>query len=237
VDSAATGGTGGGLGEAGPPPIPSERIASERITSSERPRRRPRGRLALVVLAASLVSFVAGVSLADLVSVPGPGWRSAATVASERDLALVALLEGIVASEGIMLAFNDDVAERLDGVTEEAVALAAIASAAADGADGLRTARPGLVEPSQDGVVDDVRTAYVPHLDAWIDYLAALAEEPRLLFTRDEQQPYLLMINATAEDFADALEDLLAGDPAPRVAELAERILDEGFRSERDADV
>ena len=232
MDSAGTGGTGGSLGEAGPPPIPYERI-----TASEGPRRRSRGRLVLVALAAGLVGFVAGVSLAGIVPLPGLDGRSAATVTSERDAALVGLLEGIVASEGLMLAFNDDVAERLDGVTEEAVAFAAIASAAADGADGLRTARPGLVEPSQDGVVDDVRTAYIPHLDAWIDYLAALAEEPRLLFTREEQQPYLLMINATAEDFADALEDLLAGDPAPRVAELAERILDEGFRSERDADV
>jgi hypothetical protein len=75
-------------------------------------------------------------------------------------------------------------------------------------------------------------SAYLPHLDSWIDYLAAVAEEPALLFSRDEQQPYILRINATAEAFAVwRSRTLLADGPLhPSIADLAERILDDGFR-------
>jgi hypothetical protein len=175
--------------------------------------------------------------LSDIVDVPELGWRGAGAQQSDRDVELVALLEGVVDSESIMLAFNDDVAAQLEGATDEATALAAIGAAAADGADGLRAARPGLIEPMGDRVVDDVRSVYVPHLDSWIDYLAAVAKRPELLFTRDDQQPYILRINATAEAFADSLEALIDTGPSPEVVALAERILDEGFRSERQADV
>jgi hypothetical protein len=106
-----------------------------------------------------------------------------------------------------MLAFNDRVADELEGATDEAAALAAIAAAAAAGADGLRAERPVLVAPLGDRVVDGVRDVYVPHLDSWIDYLAALEQGPGLLFTRDDQQPYLLRINATAAAFADACNE------------------------------
>jgi hypothetical protein len=189
-------------------------------------------RIALVV---GIVGLVAGLGFAATVSAPDLPWRGSTVTQSERDAALVELLEGIVASESIMLRFNDEVGERLDGVTDESTALRGIAEAAAAGAEGLRAARPSLVAQSGDGAVDDVRTAYVPHLDSWIEYLAALAERPVLLFSRDDQQPYLLLINATAEAFAESLELLLADDPSPAVAELAERILDDGFRSEREA--
>jgi hypothetical protein len=193
--------------------------------------------LPVTVLASALIGFVVGLAVAEVATLPELSWRGSTAEQNERDAALLELLEAIVASEGIMLAFNDEVVERLDGVTDEAVALAAIASAAADGADGLRDARPGLLDLTGDRTVDDVRSVYIPHLDSWIDYLAALAERPALLFTSDEQQPYLLLINATAEAFADGLEALIATDPSPAVAELAERILEDGFRSERDADV
>jgi len=194
-------------------------------------------RLASIVLVSIAVGFAAGLTLADVVTVPELPWRSAAPSADERDAALVALLEGIVASERIMLAFNDDVAAGLDGVTEEDVALAAIASAASGGAEGLRAARPDLLERTGDQVVDDIRDVYVPHLDAWIDYFVALSERPALFFTRDEQQPFLLLINSTAEAFADELEELLDTGPSTEVAELADRILEDGFRSERGADL
>ena len=87
-----------------------------------------------------------------------------------------------------------------------------------------------MVEQRGHPAIDDVRTAYLPHFDAWIDYLSALAERPELLFADEEQQPFLLDINATAADFSDALEALLASDPVAEVAQLAERILDDGFR-------
>jgi hypothetical protein len=189
------------------------------------------------VLGAAAVGFVAGFVLSEIVEVPELPWRDAVAAPSEREVELVMLLEGIVASEDIMLAFNDRVAEELEGATDEAAVLAAISAAAGVGADGLRAARPVLVAPAGDRVVDDVRDVYVPHLDSWIDYLAALAQRPGLLFTQDDQQPYLLRINATAEAFADALEELLSTAPSPEVVGLAEGILDAGFRSEREADV
>ena len=219
-----------------PPPPPPPPSAHGAATASPRPRR-SRARTVLTVLVSFLVGFVAGSGLSDVLEVPELPWRSAAAVQSERDAGLVDLLEGIVVSESIMLAFNDRVADELEGATDEAAALAAIAAAAAAGADGLRAERPVLVAPLGDRVVDGVRDVYVPHLDSWIDYLAALEQGPGLLFTRDDQQPYLLRINATAEAFADALEELLSADPSPEVAGLAEGILDAGFRSEREADV
>jgi hypothetical protein len=202
-------------------------------------RRQRRVPLPLTILLAAVIGFVVGIASADVVPLPELPWRAAPAPAEQtvRDAALVELLEGIIASESIMLTFNDEVSERLEGATDEAVALAAIASAASEGAAGLRAARPGLLERTGDQVVDDVRSVYVPHLDSWIDYLAALAERPGLLFTRDEQQPFLLLINSTAEAFADELEALIASGPSVEVAELAERILDDGFRSEREADI
>jgi len=182
-----------------------------------------------------VVGFIAG--LAVDVELPDLPLVGSASSQGEREAALVTLLEDIVASEGIMLVFNDELTDLFDGAPDMGVAAGSIASAAEDGADGLRSMRPGLVAPAGDRAVDDVRSAYIPHLDSWIDYLSALAVSPELLFSPADQQPYLLLINSTAEAFADALEALLATDPPEEVVELAERILDEGFRSERDAEV
>jgi hypothetical protein len=233
------------MDEPGPPPLPAERpsdrpapsAGAEAVVAPTGERRRRRTRLPLIVLLSAAVGFALGLASADLVSSPELPWSGSPAGPSVRDAALVELLEGIVASESIMLAFNDEVAERLDGVTDQAVGLDAISSAAADGAAGLRAARPALLEETGDRAVDDVRSAYIPHLDSWVDYLDALAEQPLLLFTRDEQQPFLLLINSTAEAFADELEALIATGPSPAVVELAERILEAGFRSEREADI
>ena len=227
-----------GLGEDGPPPPPPADVLVGRAVGSGR---RSKGRPVRIALVVGIVGLVAGLGFAATVSAPDLPWRGSTVTQSERDAALVELLEGIVASESIMLRFNDEVAERLANSTGEtqalleAEALRGVAEVAAAGAEGLRAARPSLVAQTGDGAVDDVRTAYVPHLDSWIEYLAALAERPLLLFYADDQQPYLLLINATAEAFAESLELLLADGPSPAVAELAERILDDGFRSEREA--
>ena len=189
-----------------------------------------RGRLALLMLVAAAIGFVAGLAAPDSLNLPGALGRDPSVAASERDAGLVVLLELITRTEGEMLAFNDAVGERLRDAEGQEEAFAAIADAAAEASDGLTVLRPTVVEQSGHPSIDDVRTAYLPHLDSWIDYLTAVAERPALLFTDGEQQPYLLLINATAAEFADALEALLATDPAPEVAELAERILDDGFR-------
>ncbi len=211
----------GGIRRRAPVPAPSAPGPSVE-------RRQRRVPFPLTILLAAVIGFVVGIASADVVPLPELPWRGALAPAEQtvRDAALVELLEGMIASVSIMLALNDEVSERLGRATDEAVALAAFDSVASEGADGLCAARPGPLERTGDKVVDEVRSVYVPHRDAWIDYLAALA-----------QRPGLLLINSTAEAFADELEALIASGPSEEVAELAERILDDGFRSEREVDI
>jgi len=189
-----------------------------------------RSRAALLVGLAAAVGFLAGLAAPGSVSLPGGLLPDASVAAAERDAGLVTLLELITRTEGEMLAFNDGVGERIREAAGEEEALEAIAAAAAEAADSLAALRPAVVDQTGHPAIDDMRTAYLPHLDSWIDYLAAIAEQPRLLFAVEEQQPFLLLINATAADFSDALMALLASEPAQEVVDLAERILDEGFR-------
>lgn len=237
---------GQGLGpdeapELGPPPAPGTRwdIDPDRSTVATAPvveRRRGRrtgavvGVVALVLLAAG-GGFAGGLAASDRMAVPEL-LRDRALADAEREADMIGLLEDVIRTERVMLAFNDELARRLEGVQDEQTAWGLVAGAAAEGVGGLTALRPFILERAAGGRVEGVRTAYVPHLDAWIDYLAALAERPELLFTDEEQQPYLLLINATAEDFGDALEELLATGATAEVAALAEGILDDGFRSE-----
>ena len=222
------------VSEVGPPPAPGTRWDVGPDTASvARPRRR-RGAAVLVgvlVVVAAGGGFVGGLAASDRIVVPEV-LRDRAVADAEREADMIGLLEDIIRTEGVMLAFNEEVAQELEGAQDEASARAAIAAAAARGAGGLSALRPLILERPAGGRVEGVRIVYVPHLDAWVEYLAALAERPELLFADEEQQPYLLLINATAEDFGDVLEELVATGPTERVTELAERILDEGFRTE-----
>lgn len=222
-------------GESGPPPLPFGATGERVPTIAPAARPRGRGRRAAVVAVALLLvagaGFVGGLATSDRIDVPGP-LRDRAALEAERDVELVGLLEEIVRTEGVMLTFNEVVGERIGRSSSEAEALAAVAEAAASGVGGLEALRPLIVDRTDGGWVDDVRTAYLPHLDSWIEYLAALAAEPAVLFDRDDQQPYILRINATADVFRLALEELLTAGPSARAGELAERILDDGFRTE-----
>jgi hypothetical protein len=222
--------------EPGPPPAPAGDLASSGSSVTVAPARRRRSPLGAAVMLVALVvaaggGFVGGLYASDRIAVPEV-LRDRAVVEAEQDAALVALLEDIIRTEGVMLAFNEAVGERIEGLDDRDAALAIVAEEASASVGGLRSLRPIVVDRTGGARVDEVRTVYLPHLDSWIDYLAALAEEPGLLFTRDEQQPYILLINATADAFRIALEDLIEAGPSARAAELAERILDDGFRSE-----
>ena len=215
-----------------PPPTPFERPVT--APPGEPPVRRDRRRrtfpIALLMLVAAGVGFVAGLAAPLTLTLPGGLVSGPSVDGGERDVGLIELLETVIRTEGEMLTFNDAVAELLGDVQDDETAFAGIAAAAAFASDELTELRPVVVEQRGHPAVDDIRTAYLPHLDAWIDYLSALAERPRMLFADEEQQPFLLDINATAADFSDALEALLASDPVAEVAQLAERILDDGFR-------
>ena len=220
--------------EAGPPPAPGTRRDPPPEVTAVAPRRR-RWRVVALSLALTLLGagggFVGGLAASDRMVVPAL-LRDGAVVEAEREDALIALLEHVVRTERVMLDFNSDLEDRLAEAPDEVGALSEVVAAAARGVGGLEALRPSLLGPPAGGRVEDVRRAYLPHLDAWIDHLAALVEQPDLLFSDDGQRPSLLLINATAEVFGDELEGLLASGATGRVAELAERILDDGFRSE-----
>jgi hypothetical protein len=152
------------------------------------------------------------------------------TSASQREAALLELLDGIERSESAMETFNDDVSAALaEGATAEA-AFNAVVVIARTGVEALSAVRAELVPTTGDATVDAVREAYLPHLDSWVDFMGAVAERPDILFDRDAQQPYLLLINATATTFREATEAMIATEPGEAVVELAEMILDRGFR-------
>ena len=222
-------------GEPEPPPNPVESApraadAVDAGPASPPPRRsRPIGR-AVVAVTALAAAFVAGVFATE--QGLGRATGGGSTVADDDATAIVLLLEDVVRTEGVMLTFNDVVGEGLEGARAEEEALAIVARAAAAGAGGLEALRPIIVERDGGAPVEGVRTAYLPHLDAWVDYLAALAIDPTLLFDRDGQQPFILLINATADEFRISLETLLAEGTSDRAAALAERILDDGFRTD-----
>ena len=162
----------------------------------------------------------------------------AGTSASQRQAALLELLDGIDRSELVMEAFNDGVGTAFAEAATRDDALSAAADAARTGVDALRAVRTELVPSAGDGTVDAVREAYLPHLDSWVDYLSAVADRPELLFDSTDQQPFLLLINATATTFREATEVMIATEPDEDVVELAELILDRGFRGfEGEADL
>jgi hypothetical protein len=210
-----------------PPPTPYERSGeSPGGRSGQRPSRR---RLRSVVVL--LVVVAVGLGIWSERREGGRADQRAATTEQRRDSALLQLFEDIERSEGEMLGFYDRLSEELgDPAFTRAQVLDVIAAAATDAVDELRDVRARIVPLAEDSVVDDVRAAYLPHLDSWIDYLAAVAEDPELELDRERAAPFMLLINSTARTFRVATERMLETGPSEDVARLADEILEEGFR-------
>jgi len=216
-----------------PPPTPFEReVAGDGRAigapgvAPQRPRRGRRIALLATVL------LVAAVAVGGWLELRDGGWAEQRSAAGERsrDEALLTLFEDIERSEGTMLGYYDRLREELDPTMGPDAVRRVIAAAAVDAAGSLREIRARIVPLTGDAVVDDVRAAYLPHLDSWVDYLEAVADEPELEIDRDRAAPYTLVINATAREFRVATEAMLETGPSEAVRELAEAILDEGFR-------
>jgi hypothetical protein len=220
-------GPAGPAGPGGPVHAPAgvaaERAAGRRIT--------PAGIVVGVVIGLAL-----GIPLGAAVPSPwgaaGDGRAAAGTDRSgPRDAALVTLLEDVDRAERVMLAYDDAASRAFLGFEADPVTtLAAVAEAASEAVGALGSLRDRFVAPSGEATVEAVRAAYLPHLDSWAAYLGAVATDPGVVLDEGRRQPLVLVINATAAVFADALEDLIATAPAPEVAALAARILDQGFR-------
>jgi len=193
------------------------------------PRRSGRGRR--VALLASLLLVVA-VAVGGWLELRDGGWAEQRSAAGERarDDALLTLFEEIEQSEGAMLGYYGRLREELDPTMGSDEVRVVTAAAAVDAAASLREIRARIVPLTGDGVVDDVRAAYLPHLDSWVDYLDAVADAPDLEFDRERAAPFTLVINTTANGFRVAAEVMLETGPSEAVRQLAEAILDEGFR-------
>lgn len=153
----------------------------------------------------------------------------AATVDAHRELFLL-----IDESERAMIDFIlgvPDTTEPLDDTQREEVA--ALGEDAASQLRELRariedTDAPGRSSPG----VTAVREAYLAHLGDWIDWTAAVGDDPGLV-TGDGSGPYDEAINDSAAAFVAAVEDAL-GDRSQLpddLADLVDLVIERGFSS------
>jgi hypothetical protein len=145
------------------------------------------------------------------------------------------LLVDIDASERTMLDFQEGLADVLaaPGAADERLERAS-ATAGASRAE-LLAVRERLTDGLDDAGADRVRELYVEHLDSWAEYLEAVEEDALVL--AEDDTAYTVVINATADAFARALETELPDDIDREVERFAEGILDRGFRGFGQAEV
>jgi hypothetical protein len=152
-----------------------------------------------------------------------------------REAALLQLLADVDVAEQAMLGFNAAVSSLLPGGIDRDdvrdAELLGVAAAAAEAMAQLDAPRRRIVAQRGDRALDEVRAAYLPHLDAWVEHLELLSDTPEAMLDGDLLQPSILLISATAVVFKEALEQLIVEAPWPEVIGSAERILDQGFRS------
>jgi hypothetical protein len=155
------------------------------------------------------------------------------------DAIFAELLLDIDASELAMLGFQDEISAAFrDHSGQDATELLlALSAAGASSADELEAAREVLEQPVADVRAEAVREVYLDHLDSWLRYMQAVADDPTIFAPERDSARYTLSINASAEAFARSLEDQLPDDVDPEVALMAEQLLDRGFRPSGDADV
>lgn len=150
------------------------------------------------------------------------------------DAALLAVLDDVDAGELAMLGFDDAAGAAFADATTEEEAVEGVGAAAGDAVAALGVVRDRIATPVPVPAAETVRAAYLPHLDAWIAYLAAVADDPTVL-AGDDAEPFILRINATAGVFAAALEEVVAAGVGPDVAAAATAILERGFPAQGDA--
>lgn len=220
-----------------PPPTPFERAADP--GPAPEPRRRRLGRVLLVAAAVALVAT--GALLLDARTGPvadgGSTGAADATADATADAALLELLVAVDAAELVMLDFDAAARAAFEDATSEEEVLDLVTAAADAAVTELRSARDGFDDPLPDAAADDVRAAYLPHLDAWIAYLAAVAADPGVLLGAGEEEALILRINATAGVFVAALEDAVAAGVGGEVEAAARAIIERGFPDEEDADL
>lgn len=214
-----------------PPPTPFERRAA--VPAPPAPPRRRRG--AVLAAAAAVLLIAGGAALLTAREDAAPPADDAAPATDAGvDAALLALLSDVDAGELAMLGFDEAAGEAFAAAGSEEEALRGVGAAAAAAVADLEDVRARIDAPRSVAPAETVRAAYLPHLDAWIAYLAAVAADPTVLAGEDAE-PLILRINATAGVFAAALEEVVAAGVGPDVAGAAAEILERGFPAEEDA--
>lgn len=146
------------------------------------------------------------------------------------------LLIAIDASERTMIAFQEEVGDAFANAGSPGEGVVAVGLVAGTRRLQLLEHRERLVDGLDDDGAEQVRSRYVEHLDSWADYLGAIEEDPALLI-EGRNTAFTVVINATADAFARAVESELPADIAVEVERFAEGILDRGFRGFTDAQV
>jgi hypothetical protein len=148
------------------------------------------------------------------------------------------LLIDIDASEQIMMAFQDQVATAFSSPPASSDELVeTLQGIGATGRDELLTVRDRLDDELDVDGAEEVRGRYVAHLDSWVEYMAAVADDPGVLAGEGVSAGFTIVINATADAFARALEEQLPASADASVRAYADDLLDRGFRSSGDAQV
>jgi hypothetical protein len=148
------------------------------------------------------------------------------------------LLLDIDASERAMLGFQLDVmaARDADRPQEEADEVEAeVRIAALHAVEALGALRARMEQPQDAMWAEQVRETYVVHLDSWVRWLDAIAEDPEAL--RDASGFFAIDINRTAAAFVRAVDDAMTEDLHAEVVRFAEEILARGFPPTEDAPV
>ncbi len=146
-----------------------------------------------------------------------------------------AVLQVIDQSEERMIGFQVDLQPLLEEDGTVGDGAEAIADAARDAAEDLlaiRTTLRGLAGGEEAGFdgLRDIRDAYAGHMDAWVDYLDAVAGSPALAGSGSgDAEPFWGDIESTGDDFVDAVRVGLPDGTPSELRDYAEFIVDRGF--------
>jgi hypothetical protein len=149
---------------------------------------------------------------------------------------LATLLDTIDRSELRMIAFQTNA---FDALGQDPTSLGdsadAISQEARSGADDLTGIRQELQTVATGGSSDldglqEIRDTYAAHMQAWIDYLDAVAGSPALVLPDSaDARPYWDDIESTADDFVAAMHTDVPDDAPQELVDKARMILDRGF--------
>lgn len=148
------------------------------------------------------------------------------------------LLLDIDASERSMLGFQLDVGGALDRLPDldgPEDLDSEIRSAAAHALEALAVLRERMQAPQDDPWAEQVREAYVIHLDSWVRYLEAVYEDPQVLF--GDTTRFTLDINRTGGGFTRAVEGPGRAALDDEVVRLADELVARGFPPPEDSQV